>query len=90
MYGISIRILKRTTDNGRNITSILQYKNGKTLEEYGPPIAGELFESMSFPPEKIKMVCEITGNHHSCSRYDYVELKAQKEAGRTVNRMEGD
>ncbi len=68
---------------------ILGYNNGKTQEVYGPPIAGELLESINFPPEKTKMVCEIIGNHHSRSRYDYVELKVLKEADRLVNKLEG-
>ena len=66
------------------------YNNGKTQEEYGPPIARKLLESIDFPPEKIARVCEIIGNHHSRSRYDYVELKILKEADRMVNRMEED
>jgi hypothetical protein len=37
---------------------ILGYNNGKTQEEYGPPIAGELLESIDFPHEKTRMVCE--------------------------------
>lgn len=67
---------------------ILGYNNGKTQEEYGPPIARLLLESIDFPPEKTKMVCEIIGNHHSRSRYDYAELKVLKEADRVVNKME--
>lgn len=69
---------------------ILGYNKGKMQEEYGPPIARELLESISFPPEKTKMVCEIIGNHHSRSRYDYVELKVLKEVDRIVNMQEGD
>jgi HD superfamily phosphodiesterase len=69
---------------------ILGYNNGKTQEEYGPPIAGQLLESIDFPPEKTRMVCEIIGNHHSRSRYDYVELRVLKEADRIVNKMEGN
>lgn len=69
---------------------ILGYNNGKTQEKYGPPIAEKLLESINFPPKKIKMVCEIIGNHHSRSRYDYVELKVLKEADRIVNKLEGD
>ena len=68
----------------------LGYNNGKTQEEYGPPIAQKLLESINFPPEKIKKVCEIIGSHHSRSRYDYVELKILKEADRIVNKLEGD
>lgn len=67
---------------------ILGYNNGKTQEEYGPPIAGELLKSIGFPGEKIIKVCEIIGNHHSPSRYDYVELRILKEADKIVNRME--
>lgn len=66
------------------------YNNGKTQEEYGPPIAGELLESIGFPHEKAVKVCEIIGNHHSPSRYDYVELRILKEADRIVNKLEGD
>jgi putative nucleotidyltransferase with HDIG domain len=68
----------------------LGYNNGKTQEEFGPPVARELLEKMDFPQEKITKVCEIIGNHHSRSRYDYVELTILKEADRIVNRLEGD
>jgi len=69
---------------------VLGYNNGKTQEEYGPPIAEELLNSINFPPEKTTKVCEIIGNHHSRSRYDYIELKILKEADRIVNKLEGD
>jgi HD superfamily phosphodiesterase len=68
----------------------LGYNNGKTQEEYGPPIAEELLKGIGFPSEKVAKVCEIIGNHHSRSRYDYVELKILKEADRIVNKLEGD
>jgi putative nucleotidyltransferase with HDIG domain len=66
----------------------LGYNNGKTQEEFGPPIAEKLLQDIGFPPEKIKTVCEIIGNHHSRSRYDYVELKILKEADKIVNTSE--
>jgi HD superfamily phosphodiesterase len=69
---------------------ILGYNNGTTQEKYGPPMAEKLLESIGFPSEKTRKVCEIIGNHHSRSRYDYVELKVLKEADRIVNRMEDD
>jgi putative nucleotidyltransferase with HDIG domain len=69
---------------------ILGYNNGRTQEEYGPPIAEELLKSIDFPFEKITRVSEIIGNHHSPSRYDYDELRILKEADRIVNRLEGD
>ena len=68
----------------------LGYNNGKTQEEYGPPVAEELLKAIGFPPEKIAKVSEIIGNHHSPSRYDYVELRILKEADKIVNGMEGD
>jgi len=68
----------------------LGYNNGKTQEEYGPPVAEKLLKSINFCPEKTGKVCQIIGNHHSPSRYDYVELKILKEADRIVNRNEGD
>jgi HD superfamily phosphodiesterase len=64
------------------------YNNGKTQEEYGPPVAEELLKRIDFPFEKIKKVSEIIGNHHSLSRYDYIELKILKEADRIVNKKE--
>jgi putative nucleotidyltransferase with HDIG domain len=70
--------------------ALLGYNNGKTQEKYGPPVAAELLKSMDFPGEKITKVCEIIGNHHSPSRYDYVELKILKDADRIVNKLEGD
>jgi putative nucleotidyltransferase with HDIG domain len=66
------------------------YNNGKTQEEYGPPVAEALLKSIDFPKEKTIRVCEIIGNHHSPSRYDYVELKIIKEADRVVNKLEGE
>jgi HD superfamily phosphodiesterase len=69
---------------------ILGYNNGKTQEEYGPPIAEKLLNIISFPHDKIIKVCEIIANHHSPSRHDYVELKILKEADRIVNKLEGD
>jgi HD superfamily phosphodiesterase len=66
------------------------YNNGVTQEKYGPPVAAELLKSIDFPQEKIIKVSEIIGNHHSPSRYDYVELKILKEADRIVNKQEGD
>lgn len=66
------------------------YNNGKTQEEYGPPVAEALLNSIGFSPDKTEKVCRIIGNHHSPSRYDYVELKILKEADRIVNRVEGD
>jgi len=69
---------------------ILGYNNGKTQEEYGPPVAEKLLTSIGFPNEKTIKVCEIIGNHHSPSRYDYPELKVLKEADRVVNKQECD
>jgi putative nucleotidyltransferase with HDIG domain len=66
------------------------YNNGKTQEEYGPPVAAALLKKINFPSEKATKVCEIIGNHHSPSRYDYAELKVLKEADKIVNKMEGD
>ncbi|MCP4583355.1 MAG: HD domain-containing protein [candidate division Zixibacteria bacterium] len=68
--------------------AVLGHNNGKTQEEYGPPIAEELLKKINFPPEKITRVCEIIGNHHSRSRFDYIELKILKEADRIVNDLE--
>lgn len=69
---------------------LLGYNNGKTQEKYGPPVAEELLKGIGFPEEKIIKISEIIGNHHSPSRYDYVELKILKEADRIVNKQEGD
>ena len=66
------------------------YNNGKTQEEYGPHVADTLLKSIGFPNEKTIKVCEIIGNHHSPSRYDYPELKILKEADRVVNKLECD
>jgi HD superfamily phosphodiesterase len=69
---------------------VFGYNNGKTQEKYGPPIAEKLLDSIDFPPGKTRKVCEIIGNHHSPSQYDYIELKILKEADRIVNKLEGD
>ena len=64
------------------------YNNGKTQEEYGPPVAERLLDTIGFPSEKTAVVKDIIGNHHSPSRYDYPELAVLKEADRIVNREE--
>ena len=65
------------------------YNNGKTQEELGPPVAAELLASIAFPADKTTKVCEIIANHHSPSRYPYVELEILKQADRIVNKQEG-
>ncbi len=62
------------------------YNNGKTQEEYGPPEAERLLRSIGFPEEKVAVVKDIIGNHHSPSRFDYPELALLKEADQIVNR----
>ncbi len=69
---------------------VLGFNNGRTQEEYGPPIAEKLLAGIGFPPEKTRKICEIIGNHHSRSRYDYIELRVLKEADLIVNKLEGD
>jgi len=64
------------------------YNNGVTQEQYGPPVAGELLVSIGFPPDKIEIVKNIIGNHHSPSRYDYPELALLKKADQIINRAE--
>ncbi len=64
------------------------YNNGKLQEEYGPPVAEKLLNAVGFPCEKIEIVKNIIGNHHSPSRYDYPELVVLKEADQIVNRDE--
>ncbi|OEU74500.1 MAG: phosphohydrolase [Desulfuromonadales bacterium C00003068] len=66
----------------------LGYNNGKTQEQYGPAIAIALLEENDFPAEKIEKVAQIIGNHHSSSRYDYVELEILKIADRIVNKLD--
>ena len=66
----------------------LGYNNGKTQEEYGPPVAAELLNSIGFPADKIEIVKNIIGNHHSPSRYDYPELTILKAADQIVNKDE--
>jgi HD superfamily phosphodiesterase len=66
----------------------LGYNNGKTQERYGPSIAKELLLSINFPRDKIKTVTDIIGNHHSPSKYEYVELEILKRADNIVNREE--
>ena len=64
------------------------YNNGKTQEEYGPSVAGDLLGSIGFPSDKMEIVKNIIGNHHSPSRYNYPELAVLKEADQVVNRDE--
>ena len=66
----------------------LGYNNAKTQEEYGPPVAEQLLQSIQFPAEKIEKVKDIIGNHHSRSRFDYPELEILKQADRIVNLVE--
>lgn len=66
----------------------LGYNNGKTQEQYGPPIVRDLLTDIGFPPEKVQKVVDIVGNHHSTSRFDYPELAILKEADRQVNLLE--
>lgn len=68
----------------------LGYNTGPSQEQYGPPAAEKLLETIGFPAAKTRKVCEIIGNHHSRSRYDYIELKILKEADAIVNRQECD
>jgi HD superfamily phosphodiesterase len=63
----------------------LGYNNGITQEKYGPPIAEDLLTKIEFPAQKTETVCNIIGNHHSKSRYDYPELEVLKKADRIVN-----
>ncbi len=63
------------------------YNNGITQEKYGPDVAKKLLKSVNFPDEKITKVCEIIGNHHSPSRYDYSELEILKKSDAIVNKM---
>lgn len=58
---------------------------GRTQEEYGPPVAERLLCSIGFPQEKIEIVKDIIGNHHSPSRYAYPELEVLKKADRIAN-----
>jgi HD superfamily phosphodiesterase len=62
------------------------FNNGRTQEQYGPSVAGDLLRTIVFPPDKIEIVENIIGNHHSPSRYDYPELALLKAADRIVNR----
>ncbi len=64
------------------------YNTGKTQEEYGPPIAEELLIGIGFCQDKIEIVKNIIGNHHSLPRYDYPELAVLKKADQIVNRDE--
>ncbi len=66
----------------------LGYNDGKTQEKYGPPAAETLLRRIGFPDDKIPKVREIIGNHHSPSRFDYMELKILKEADQIVNKRE--
>lgn len=66
----------------------LGYNDGATQEAYGPAVAQTLLESIHFDSDKTKKVTEIVGNHHSRSRYPYVELEILKLADLIVNRLE--
>ncbi len=61
------------------------YNNGNTQEQFGPNEAENLLNKIDFPKDKILKVKEIIGNHHSPSKYNYIELEILKEADRIVN-----
>ncbi len=61
------------------------YNSGETQEIYGPAVAEELLWSINFPKEKIEVVKNIIGNHHTPSRYDYPELWLLKKADHIIN-----
>lgn len=65
----------------------LGYNDGRTQELYGPPIVEELLHSIGFPEDKVNKCSEIVGNHHSPSRFDYIELTILKEADKEINRL---
>ncbi len=64
------------------------YNTGKTQEEFGPAVAIELLQSSTFSKEKLIKVGDIIGNHHSVSRFDYIELEILKQADAKVNQLE--
>jgi HD superfamily phosphodiesterase len=61
------------------------HNTGQMQEEYGPDIARELLSRIGFPAYKMEKVMQIIANHHSISKYDYIELSILKEADRIVN-----
>jgi HD superfamily phosphodiesterase len=64
------------------------YNNGTLQEQFGPPEAQRLLSAMEFPEAKTEKVMQIIGNHHSRSRYDYIELEILKQADAIVNKAE--
>ncbi len=68
----------------------LGYNNGTTQEEFGPAVAIELLQKTSFTKVKLIKVGEIIGNHHSKSRFDYIELEILKQADAKVNLIDLD
>jgi len=69
---------------------VLGYNTGKTQEKYGPDIARILLKTINFPTSKMEIVCDIIGNHHSKSKYDYIELDILKKADKIVNKKESE
>jgi HD superfamily phosphodiesterase len=66
------------------------YNNGPLQEKYGPPEAERILQCIGMDNDRIRKISEIIGNHHSRSRYDYIELAILKEADAIVNRMESE
>jgi len=62
------------------------FNNGKTQEEYGPPLARKILARLGLPRTQIEKISKIIGNHHSPSRYDYPELEVLKQADQIVNK----
>lgn len=64
----------------------LGYNDGKTQEQFGPAAAAEILARIGFPTDDARRVCDMVGNHHSPSRYEYPELVVLKKADGIVNR----
>jgi predicted HD phosphohydrolase len=66
------------------------HNTGKSQEELGPPEADRLLRETTLDDQRRCKVCEMVGNHHSPSRYDYPELVVLKEADGIVNRASSE
>ncbi len=64
------------------------YNNGPLQEQFGPPEAQQILSAMGFPEAKTEKIMHIIGNHHSRSRFDYIELEILKQADALVNKAE--
>lgn len=62
----------------------------KYQELEGPPVAAGILEAANIPPEVIRRVCYLIGNHHTYGKIDGLDFQVLVEADFLVNAFEDD